>query len=185
MAALFLGCAVLGSLILVAQIVMALFGVGGDSDVDPGGSDASAALELLSVRALAAGTAGFGLGGLTALTWGLPTILALAFALLPAAIALAGTAWLTRQMMRLESDGSFQMENAIGAPGTVRLSVPPSNGGYGKVQILVQGRTLELRAMTRDAQPLSTGTEVYVVGIGDEDTVEIVPQSLLREVLDD
>ena len=44
-------------------------------------------------------------------------------------------------MLRLESDGSLQLENAIGATAHVYLGIPPMKEGTGKVHVVVQGRT--------------------------------------------
>jgi len=94
------------------------------------------------------------------------------------------TAWLTRQVRRLESDGSIVVERAVGTAGTVYLTVPPGESGVGRVQLALQGRTVELRAVTRERSPIPTGSPVVVVGIVDGDTVEVIPTSTMGELLD-
>jgi hypothetical protein len=185
----FIACAGLGGLILVAQVLLGLFGfdhgVGDlEGDVAAGGSGIDAGLELLSVRAISAGIAFFGVGGWAAEAWGAPGPLAALVALVPGAAGMVATAWMTRQVRRLESDGSIVVERAVGTAGTVYLTVPPGESGAGRVQLALQGRTVELRAVTRERSPIPTGSQVVVVGVVDGDTVEVIPTSTMGELLD-
>lgn len=189
MTLLFLGCAALGALVLILQILFGLFGMGHGLDAleegdAPGAAELGAGLELLSVRSLSAGTAFFGVGGLAALSLGLPGGPALLLALVAGLVGLVGTALLMRQVLRLESDGSIRIAGAIGAPATVYLPIPGRQGGPGKIQVALQGRTVELQAVTQEPQVIPTGASVVVVSVLDADTVEVVPTSILQEVLD-
>ena len=184
----FLACTTLGGVILAAQTILGLLGFGADApeldlDAEVGGSSVADGLDLLSVRALSAGTAFYGVGGLAALGAGWPALVAASAALVPGVLALVGTAWLSRLMLRLESDGSLRIENAVGAAGTVYLTIPGAGAGQGRVQFPLQGRTVDLRAVTRENQPIPTGTPVIVVEVIDGDTVEVIPTSTLGDVL--
>lgn len=175
---LFLICAALGAAVLALQTILTLVGI----DDSAGEADLSAGLDLLTVRAIAAGTAAFGLGGLAGMTIGLPAALSLAIGLVAGVGAAAGTAWLTRLLLGLEDSGSLQLERAIGHPATVQLSVPGASAGAGRVQFELQGRTLELKAVSPDG-PIPTGTPVTIVGLVDGDTVEVVPTPTLEELI--
>jgi hypothetical protein len=180
---LFLVCLVVGAVLLVAQIVFGLFGLGADAP-DVGGHSAGAGvaggLDLLSVRSIAAAATAFGATGLV-LAGSVPAPVAAAVALLPAAGAAAGTAWLTRAMLRLESDGSIRLEDAGGQIGTVYTPIPGNQQGTGLVQFALQGRTIELTARTRDGADLPTGTSVLVVSVDPEtETAEVIATPLLE-----
>jgi hypothetical protein len=167
----FLVCLIVGAVLLVAQVVLGVFGL--DADVNDGPPAAVAGLELLSVRALAAAAVAFGAVGL-ALAGALPAPVAAAVALLPAAGAAAGTAWLTRAMLRLDSDGSLRLDSASGQIGTVYTPIPGNLAGTGLVQFTLQGRTIELSARTRDGADLPTGASIIVVSIDSEtETAEV------------
>ena len=181
MTLLFLACAALGACVLIVQIIMGAFGLDHLPDVE---TEIGEGLELLSVRAIAAGVAFFGLAGLGALGVGLGGALAVVLALAAGLVALGATAYLTRQVLALESDGTLRIEGAVGSPATVYLPVPAADAGAGKVQLALQGRTVELLAVTREKQPLPRGTQVIVVSIVDSDTVEVLPSSSIEEVLD-
>jgi hypothetical protein len=188
MTTLFLLCAGIGSGALLLQTVLGLFGL--DHGSDGGGgfhlgtSTLGEGLELLSVRAVSAGFAFFGFGGLLAGSLGYGTGVASAVGGLCGLAAMVATAWLSRQVKNLESDGSLNMDRAIGATATVYLTIPAGQGGPGKVHLALQGRTVELEAVTVDDRPIPRGASVVVVSVLGSDTVEVLPTSRIQEVLD-
>jgi membrane protein implicated in regulation of membrane protease activity len=195
MGSFFLVCAVFGGGVLLLQLVLGLCGLDGDHDIGHTGLDhaesayalphagnaspadgggASAGLNLFSVRALTAGLAFFGLSGLAALRAGWPSLLALLAAVVPAVLAMVAVAYLMRSLLRLQSDGSLRMSNAIGSGATVYIPIPGAEAGPGKIMLTLQNRTVECEAVTRgDALP--TGTAVTVVDVRDGDVLEVVP----------
>jgi hypothetical protein len=168
----FVFCMAVGGLVLVGQIVLGLVGMGGDVVDDV--ASAGGALNLLSVRALAAGAVVFGATGAT-LSAMLPAWLAAPIAVIPGLAAAAGTAYLTRLMFRAETRGNLRLDSAVGQIGTVYLTVPGSNAGTGIVQFALQGRTVELSAYTREDDTLATGSAVLVISVDTEnETAEVI-----------
>jgi hypothetical protein len=147
-----------------------------------GASDSPQALNLLSTRALAGGTALFGAVGLALIWAGLVAFLATPAAVAAGLAGAYGTAWLTREMLRLESSGNLRLADAVGQAGTVYLTVKPGDQG-GRIQFALQGRTVELRAVTRETRAIPTGTSVVIVGLQDGETVEVVPLTSVEENL--
>jgi hypothetical protein len=170
----FLLSLVLGGLALVAQIVLSLV-AGTDGDAGSAHTGAGDGLDLLSARSLSAAAALFGATGLWLSARAVPTPITVSGAVIAGVVAAAGTAYLTRQIYRLESDGSLRLENAVGQAGTVYLPVPPQRQGLGRVQFTLQGRTVELRAIADEASAIPTGAAVIVVAVVDGDTVEVIP----------
>lgn len=189
----FLFCAGIGALVLVVQIVLTMVGFDGDTpDLDladvggaggiDGGSGMDAGLDLLSVRSLAAAVAVFGASGLW-LDGFMPSWLAAAVAAVPAFAAAVLTSWLTRLMLKAESSGTLVLDGAVGATGTVYLPVPAAEGGTGIVQVMLQGRTVELRATTREKEPLTSGESVFVVSVdAAREILEVVPTRTVEEI---
>ena len=180
MYAFFLACAVLGGVILVAQLVLGMVGFDADHDVDVdldgdahhGVHALGHGLDLWSARSITAGVAFFGLAGAAATSAGWrpgPVLLAAAVAGLAAMIAVA---WLMGQLLRFEDDGSVRIEGAVGAPATVYLSIPGAQEGAGKVTLTLQGRTVEYQAITTGA-PLPTGAPVIVLDVVAPDTLVV------------
>jgi hypothetical protein len=196
MSTVFLVCVVLGATILLAQIVLTALGLGGGSHLEgahleaPDAADGHGGfgelahgLDLLSVRSLSAGVAIFGAAGL-ALARVVPPLLAVPLALFPGLLAAAGTAYLTRQMLRLESSGSLLLEGTVGQEGSVYLTIPAASAGserHGLVHLNLQGRTVELRAVTSESCELPTGSPVVVISVAEGgETVEVVLPSTLE-----
>ena len=74
-------------------------------------------------------------------------------------------AFLFRAVMKLRSDGNIDNRNAVGTSGKVYLTIPPARSGSGKVQVLIQDAFVERDAVTDEAEPIPTGTEVVVIGV--------------------
>lgn len=185
MATLFLVCAAVGGILLVAGLVLAAIGFDHDvhGDAHGGGHVAgshgahggsSDGLQLFSVRASSAGLAFFGVGGLGARQLGAPVVVELLVALVAGLVAMALVAYAMRAMVRLEHDASVRVDRAIGQAGTVYIPIPAAHGGAGKVLVILQGRTVELQAVTNESEPLPTGAAVVVVDVRDGDTALVV-----------
>ena len=187
MSAFFLACAVLGGGILLLQLIASVVGLGHDADHDLHGVHlAEEGLNLLSVRALSAGVAFFGVGGLAGMSTPLRALLAIPLGLVFGGAATLAMGYLTRAILRLEHDGSLRAENAIGVSANVYLSIPAARTGLGKIHVHVQNRLVEYQAVTSHTEPLPTGARVLVVDIVDSDTVDVVPDPITvkQEVFD-
>jgi membrane protein implicated in regulation of membrane protease activity len=170
----------LGAVVLVAQIVLGLLGMAGDlpDDIAHAAEDG---VDLLSVRTVSAGAALFGAAGLWASSV-MPVLVAVPLAAAAGVGAAVVTAYMTRQMLRLESSGSLQIDNALGQSATVYLPVPPHREGTGKVQLTMQGRTVEMTAVGNEDAVIPTGAAVIVVGVIDGNTVEVTPTPLIEGI---
>ena len=198
---LFLLCACAGGTLIACQFLLGLFGLSdhhGDLadhdapdvdhevdhglDQDHGDHDHGAHwyFSMLSLRALAAAFAFFGLAGMASLSAGQEPGVALLIALASGGAALVGVAYLLDALRRLRSDGTARITRAVGKIGTVYLRVPGRRGGAGKVHLNVQNRTVEYLAMT-DADELPTGSRVSVVAVVSPDTVEVIAAADTKE----
>lgn len=180
MSTIFWVCAIAGGGFILLQSLMGLLGLDDHAPNDVGDHAAghgADGLNLLSLRAIAAGLTFFGLTGLAALEWGLPGLLALPMAAVVGTAVATGVAIVMRGMRRMESDGVVRVEGAVGHPATVYLSIPGGRGAPGKVHLFLQGRTVEYKAVSRD--PLPTGAAVVVVDVVGPDTLEVAPQPLI------
>lgn len=202
LATFYLVCAGIGATILIIQFLLSLVGFdhhgvdgadfhgdlsidaahmdAGHMNVDHGDMESSMFLKMLSIRALISATAFFGLGGLAALEGGLGPWLAFGIACGAGLVAMYIVAWMMRALSSLHAEGNVHVEYALGATGTVYLSIPGQKSGMGKVQVNVQNRTMEYEAVTAD-DALPTGAPIIVVGIINDDTVEVRSVSNIEE----
>lgn len=187
MTTLFLTAAVIGGVLLIAQLVLGFFGGDhGDAahhDATHHDAHASDGLQLLSARAVSAAATFFGIGGLGLASLGLPGILAFAGGSVLGVAAMFGVAWTMRSMLKFESDGSVSIQRAVGSAATVYVPIPGSKAGAGKVTLTLQGRTVEYQAITAEGTALPTGMSVVVVDVHNDDTVEVAPLPSIDGVL--
>jgi hypothetical protein len=169
---LFLTCAVVGGVLVLAQLVMGAVGAEHHHVDDPSAGDG---LQLLSVRALGAALAFFGVTALGISAQGVPWPLAAVAGLLVGTGVAVGVAFAMRAMLGLQRDASVRVEHAVGSHATVYIPIPAAREGTGKVLLTLGGRTVELPAVTPQETPLHTGAAVIVVEVHEHDVVEVVP----------
>ena len=169
----------LSTLIFAIQFVMSIIGIG-DADVDMDfdtdgdvGLDDAGAGSLLSIRSIVNFFVGFSWMGICGWEYIespiLLTIASIAMGLLMSATFL----YISRQMMKLQSSGNFDIRDCAGKTCDVYLRIPASGNGTGKVQISLNGSIQELDARTDSTHDISSGTKVKVT--------EVVGQTLVVE----
>lgn len=180
---LYLVCAGVGGALVLCQFFAGLLGFGSEHGdfSDHGGFGEHEHADhgsghwffgLLTFRAISSAVLFFGLGGLSASYYNLPSSAQLATAALAGLGALYAVASLMKLLHGLRSDGTVRLNRAVGHTGTVYLRVPAGNSGPGKVTLTIQNRTVELEAFTLAAE-LPTGTPVRVVAIRGPGSVEV------------
>lgn len=163
----FLVTGVAAFVLIVLQTFASMLGGDADHDYDVTADDGGLghAWGLFSIRGLFGFLLGLGWGGLIALQRGASGLAAIfigAFTGLVIAILLT---MLMKAINTLRSEGTLQMENAVGQTGTVYQRIPAKRAGQGKVQILVQGRMQTLEAVTDAESDLTPQREVKVTAI--------------------
>jgi len=162
---------------LILQIITLLFGFGTDEiEVDlSGDGDADASIDvadgftLFSIRGI---VAFFAIGGWVGYILApVNSILAIACSLLAGSLALVGMAFIMRAIMRLRSSGNIEKEKAIGSLASVYLTVPPKGEGFGKVNLTLEERYVEINAVQNGEQVIPTGSQVKVVGVLGENLI--------------
>jgi hypothetical protein len=195
METLYVYCAAIGLTLLIAQLLLSLFGLGhhvdlgGGHDVDlhteaPGThGDAHADhydrgghwyVGILSFRSIVSAIAVFGFVGLGFQRQFDPPAPLRAFILaLTAGVGmLYAVGWLLRFAYGLRSDGTVRIEGTVGLGARTYLTIPAHKSGIGKVTVKIQGRTMEYAAMTCEDE-IPTGTAVVVCEVLTPETVEV------------
>jgi hypothetical protein len=174
--ALYVGAALLGGLLLVAQIAMSVLGIGGDGDMDAGGAadaaDADASFAGFSFRTVVAFVTFFGLGGWAGLDSGMGDWTSVGIGVLSGSLAFWIVGLILSQTHRLSSSGTVDIKNAVGQEARVYLLVPPERTSAGAVTVKIQGRSMQYKAITRGRE-LKTGALCKVVAVASSDTLEV------------
>lgn len=169
--------AVPGTLLLILQSLGSILGLFGDGDFDLDDTEAGETeiegIRFFSVRGIIAFFAIFGWTGIVITESGGRFALALAVSTLAGLLAMAAIGYFFFSVAKLQAKGNLDYRNAVGKTAEVYLTIPPHGKGEGKVNLLIQERYAEVKAVTTGEQSLPTGTLVNVVGVsGNTLTVE-------------
>lgn len=176
------GIAIFASVVFVIQTAMSFLGVAdidsGDADVDfstdTDSLDDAGSMHLLSIRNIFYFLLGFGWTGVSLWNTIENRILLVAAAVLVGCSFVALFLWLFRQMMKLQSNGAFDINDSVGKVCDVYLRIPAEAQGLGKVQISLGGSVQELDARSAGAQ-IPSGAKVRVLRVIDKKVLEVEP----------
>lgn len=156
--------ALLSSLLFFIQTVVSFF-IGGDhSDVDDVGDEGHGDVSrFFTLRNMIVFFTMFGWAGLTAYKSGISNAWVIVIAVAAGMLMVAILYFIMTKATRLRQSGTLQTKNAISQVGETYLRIPAQRNGIGKVQIHVQGRLMELDAMTDDKEDIATGKPIKVV----------------------
>lgn len=163
--ALFATCAIVGGIMLVVRLIALFTGASHDgADLDAAHTGADWAFKILSIQSLSAFLTLFGLVGFSLYhNSGYGTSMSILGATGAGLVAAFATQRLFLSVLKLQSSGSLSLSDAIGAEGTVYLTVDPASGG--KVQVTVANRLREFEARSANGEKLETGASVRVVSV--------------------
>jgi len=142
-----------------------------EADIDHPGS--SWLFQMLSFRTIVAAITFFGLGGAWSSSSGHSAPVTLLVACAAGFAAMFAMYKLMRAIYDLQSEGNIDIRNAVGEPATIYIPVPADGAGKGKIQITLQGRTMEYEAVSDDTETLTTGTAVVVDSVLSNELVKV------------
>ncbi len=161
--------------ILLLQILLNVVGLDAHHDADLSGhGDHASGLGLLTVRTVTAFFVGFGWGGAIILNHGHSVPAAIAGGTAIGLIFLLATAFLIRNLLRLESSGNLDYRNAV---GTVYTTIPAAEAGSGQLELVLQGRLMMAEAYTKAAHDLKPNSKARVVDLIGQSTLMVEPLS--------
>lgn len=160
--------AIVSSIVFLIQTIVSLIGIGDfETDLDVGGGDgmdSSGFSDLLSMRNAINFLLGLGWSGVCfydRISNGfILALVSIIFGLAFVAIFI----YVFKKMMKLESNGAYDINTAIGKTCDVYLRIPANRAGTGKVQISFNGSIQEIDAVT-DGEMIPSGSKVTVVEI--------------------
>ena len=170
----FWGIAIVTSVFFIVQTIMAFMGL--DADTDDGASFDTVEMEGLSgyfsFRNLINFLLGYGWGGVL-LQGVIPNMIWLEVAAVGVGVIFVLVfVFILRQVMKLSTDKTFQMEEAVGQIADTYLRIPAAKKGTGKVMVSVRGSMHEIEAMT-EGEAIPTGTKVRVTKVVGSELLEV------------
>ena len=112
----------------------------------------------------------FGFGGWIALRFGAPVWLALLVGSLVGYACMSVVVYLIWRLRSLDADGTRRRQSLLGQRGEVYLQIPASGEGVGRLQILHEGRLVEVEAASEEGV-LQRGAQVEVVDLLEDNRV--------------
>ena len=147
------------------------FDIETDHDVD---IDEVSGLKFFSIKGILAFCTFFGWVGIILSNQGISKPIVCILALGAGFIAMALMAMIFFVMAKLQSKGNINYENAIGEVGEVYLKIPPLREGFGKINVLIQERFVEVNAVTDDENTINTGEKVRIIDMIDTKELLVV-----------
>jgi hypothetical protein len=167
--------AIAGTAVVVINMILMLIGADGadlDLGIDAPG-DSTHAFQILSVMSLSAFAMGFGWAGIAGLHgMGWSWIVSAAVGVLCGVAMMYIVALSLKGMHDMQSSGNLSLDSAMGAEGSVYLSVPEEGAGRGQVRIVSGDRGRLLQAVSEEG-PIPTGARVRIVRVNADNTVTV------------
>lgn len=145
---------------------------GADADVDH--SDSNDIFKYLSIQSVFAFSMGFGWGALASYKgtgWSMPISIAVGVGCGIAMVYLL--TFMLAMLYDLRSDGTLQINGAVGLEGSAYAQIPPGETGRGQVTVIINTRQRTYNAVTKDVAKIPRGAQVRVTGIRDGNTLEV------------
>ncbi len=172
----FYGIGILAGLSTLLLAVLAIFGIEHhdavdalDADFDHGGGG------IFSIKPLTGFFLGFGWGGGIALSSGLSVLAATACGFGAGAAIMAVIVLMFRAILGMKSDGTMRINEAVGAIGTVYITLPASKASGGQVMVKFSGRQETFAALNASDRVIPSGEKIKVLSIVDGQTVLVGP----------
>lgn len=162
--------AVVFTVLMLIQFILALTGLDFDGDSDAGdlshggGLDHDHSFSVFSVRSIIAFFAFLGWTGVLMLGAGISLWLALLLGLLMGGIAMFLVAYLIFWFSRLGQEDNVTAHEAIYQAGDVYLAIPGGRSGIGRVTVKTRNVLREWEAVT-DGPYIPTGTKILVTDV--------------------
>jgi prepilin signal peptidase PulO-like enzyme (type II secretory pathway) len=166
----FLGIGAVAGVITLALLVLTIFGLdhGGladalNVDVDVA-ADAGAHGDgsLFSTRGVTGFFLGFGWAGFGVYDSSKNVPLAIAAGVVAGVALMFFLYWVAKKLLRLQSDGTVDFNAAVGAAGTVYITVPPGRASGGQAQVIFKNRHEIINVISDSAVPLPAGANIRV-----------------------
>lgn len=181
----FIGLAFPFTVLTIIQLIMELTGFSADSspdaDIDHGGLGVEVSsndgfmdhFQFFSVRNLIYFMMMFGWTGLALSKIHFPLFINLPLSLIAGILTTVIIGWIFYLFNKLTESGNLDLKNAVGKTGSVYLPIPAKRAGTGVIQVVVQGMTQELSAVT-DGEKLETGKSIQVVELLGHNTTLVI-----------
>jgi hypothetical protein len=167
---LFYGIGLISAFLSVLLTILGVIGMD-HHDVDGFHATDVHGASAMSIKPITGFFLGFGWAGGIALDNGLSLFAAVGVALVSGFAVMGVILAMLRAIYSMKSDGTMQVKGAVGAVGTVYITIPARKGAGGQVVVNFSGRQETFSALSGAESPIASGEKVKIVSIIDGRTV--------------
>lgn len=80
-------------------------------------------------------------------------------------------------LSKLHQSGTLKIDRAVGKIGETYLRIPGKRGGFGKIQLTLQGSVHEFDALTDQEEDIPTGTIIQIIEVIDNSKMLVTTNS--------
>lgn len=80
-------------------------------------------------------------------------------------------------LSKLHQSGTLKIDRAVGKIGETYLRIPSKRGGFGKIQLTLQGSVHEFDALTDQEEDIPTGTIIQIIEVIDNSKMLVTTNS--------
>lgn len=172
----FYGMGMMAGGVSLILAILAVFGLEHHDAIDAVGMDFDhGGGGIFSIKPLTGFFLGFGWAGGMALSGGLHIAAATGIASVSGIVIMALIVGMIRAIYSFRSDGTMRIQDAVGAVGTVYLTLPARRASGGQVIVNLNGRQETLPALNTSEQPVPSGEKVKVLQVIDARTLLVEP----------
>jgi len=136
-----------------------------DGDLHSAGGDIGGHFQLLTVRNVVAFFAMCGWSGLALYHGGFSKVIVILGSCFTGFVMMVIIAAIFLGISKLVSSGTIELKSAVNSIATVYVPIPPNRSGTGKINATIEGKVVEIGAVTDDTEKIATGTSVRIKDI--------------------
>lgn len=149
--------------VTLGLLALTVFGLDhGDLDAVDVGTDAHGDGSLFSLRSVTAFFLGFGWTGYLVYQHWQSILFACVGGFIIGAIFMLLIFWIGKNLMKLQSNGTVDYEQAVGSTGTVYVTIPAKRQSGGQAQVSFKNRHEVIDVVTDSPDALAAGTNIRV-----------------------
>lgn len=159
------------TVLLIFMLGLTFLGLGetsADHDISHDVNHVEAAFKLFTIRNFVVFFALFGWTGIAMIRSGMGRFATISVSCLSGLIMMFLVSLIFYFISRMTSSGNMDIKAVEGQEGVVYIPIPEHKSGFGKVNVLSQGRKLELNAMT-DGARIETGASVRILHVNENE----------------
>jgi hypothetical protein len=162
--------AIASSVVLAIQLVLASvsgldFHMGSDLAAHHGGDVDVPHFQLMTIRNIVAFFAVFSWVGLALHHAGCSNVITIGVSFVSGLAMMVLLALMFLGLSKLQTSGTLDVKKAKGQPAETYLTIPPARKSTGKIEVVIQGKKVEMDAVTDDPVSIATGTSVKIIDV--------------------